>query len=198
MRAGCSTPPSGRTPTCSTASPTTRRRRPSSSPASFGRSPSKWHSCPSRRASRLAGDRRQPAAPPGGVAVDDVGTGGEAGRSADRRLDLQHAPPGGAEVLGQIESREDLLDIVAADVRPDVVPLGIAQQVRDDPGALVARSLAQHLPDFLGGDLLVGEKIEVLGANATLAVLARPIHALSIAGRVRFANTSWGSALAPP
>ena len=74
---------------------------------------------------------------------DDEGREGECGagaerrasRSGDRRFDLEHAAPGHAQVLGQVELGEDLAHLVAGHVGPDVVPLRVAQQVGDRPGA---------------------------------------------------------------
>ena len=53
----------------------------------------------------------------------------------DGRFDLEHPTPRRSEVLGEVELAEDLADLVAADVGPDVVPLRVAEQVGDRPGA---------------------------------------------------------------
>ena len=45
----------------------------------------------------------------------------------------------GAQVVGQVEIGEQLADLVAADERPDVVPLGVAQQVGDRPRSAARR-----------------------------------------------------------
>src|SRR5262245_26759713 len=103
----------------------------------------------------------------------------EAGRrrSRHRGLDLQHAAPGVAQLLGQVEGREDLAHLLAGDVVPAVVPHGVAQQVRDGPGALLRGALAQDVAQLLGGDLRVRKEVEQL---VSAAVTTRSLHRLSV------------------
>jgi len=103
------------------------------------------------------------------------------------RFDLQHPAPGVAEVLGQVEIGKDLLDLLTAGVHPDVVPLRIAQQVGDDPGALFDRAVPQQMTSLLRRDLLVGEEVERFRAVG-VASSAGTLHGSSIAGWKRFTN----------
>src|SRR6185295_1516129 len=99
-----------------------------------------------------------------------------------RGFDLEHPAPGVAEVLGEIEVAEDLPHLLAAHERPDVVPLGIAQEVGDDPRSLFDGALAQELARLGIGDLLIREEVEGIRTVDTVACSARTMHASSIAG----------------
>src|SRR4028119_1647409 len=96
--------------------------------------------------------------------------------SADRRFDLEHPAPGVPQVLRELEVGEDLLDLLAADKGPDVVPLGVTEQMRDDPGPLLDRAVAQEVARLLGRDLLVREEIKGVGAVETVTGSARAVH----------------------
>ncbi len=50
-------------------------------------------------------------------------------RLADGSFDFQHSCPGLRECFRQIQVGEELSDLVARDVDPDIVPLCVAKQV---------------------------------------------------------------------
>src|SRR5215210_7438644 len=98
----------------------------------------------------------------------------------DGRFDLEHPSPGVAEVLGEVEVGEDLPDLLTGHIVPDVVPLGVAEQVGDDPGALLAGPLVKEVENLRLGDLLIRKKVEGPSALDAIPTATCTLHDLSI------------------
>ena len=99
---------------------------------------------------------------------------GAGGSSADLGPDLEHPTPGLTEVVRQVQGGEDVSHLVTAYVLPDVVPLGVAQQMGHDPGTFLRGSLGQDALELGPGHLVVGKEVEKLrflsGLPATVRI----------------------------
>ena len=89
-----------------------------------------------------------------------------------RRMRAQAA----RNVPGRSSSGEELRDLVALDELPDVVPVGVAEQVRDRPSPALLGAVGEQVTELAGGERRVGKKVERFAAVEVGTIGARGLH----------------------